>query len=176
MTELGNGLSTARHHEDALSVKAAEFAMELRLGAPEDTIFGLQSNLASSYQMLGRLDKALSLRRDVYSGYSRLYGEKGRDTLREASNLAHLLIRLQHFEEAKSLMRKMIPVARRTLGDDHRVTLGMGGIYAQTVYKDTCATLDDLREAAETLADTARVARRVLGCAHPLTSAIEGDL
>ena len=37
-------------------------------------------------------------------------------------------------------------------------------------------TLDDLREAVETFEDVARIARRVLGNAHPLTSQIEQDL
>ena len=37
---------------------------------------------------------------------------------------------------------------------------------------NTGATLDDLREAVTTLEDTVRIARRVLGGAHPLT----GDL
>ena len=44
------------------------------------------------------------------------------------------------------------------------------------LYKDTDATLDDLREAVTTIEDVERTARRVLGGAHPLTSAIEGDL
>ena len=38
------------------------------------------------------------------------------------------------------------------------------------------ATLDDLREAVTTLVETDRIARRVLGTAHPLTKGIEGDL
>ena len=37
-------------------------------------------------------------------------------------------------------------------------------------------TLDDLREAVTTLEDAARIARRVIGGAHPLTEEIEGDL
>ncbi len=41
---------------------------------------------------------------------------------------------------------------------------------------DTSATLDDLREAVTTLGQLERTARRVLGGAHPLSSAIEGDL
>ena len=41
--------------------------------------------------------------------------------------------------------------------------------YAETFYKDNGATLDDLREAVTTLEDTERIARRVLGGAHPLT-------
>jgi len=41
---------------------------------------------------------------------------------------------------------------------------------------DPDATLDDLREAATTLEDTARIARRVLGGAHPTTVGIEKSL
>ena len=37
-------------------------------------------------------------------------------------------------------------------------------------------TLDDLREAVNTLEDTGRIARRVLGGAHPLTEGIEEEL
>ena len=48
--------------------------------------------------------------------------------------------------------------------------------YAVAFYRDEGATLDDLREAVETLEDTARTARRVLGGAHPLTAGIENDL
>ena len=48
--------------------------------------------------------------------------------------------------------------------------------FGEALYKDDGATLEDLREAMTTLEETARIARRVLGGAHPLTSAIEGDL
>ena len=40
-------------------------------------------------------------------------------------------------------------------------------------YEDNGATLDDLREAVTTLEDAARIARRVLGSAHPHTMGIE---
>ena len=38
------------------------------------------------------------------------------------------------------------------------------------------ATLDDVREAVETLEDTARTARRVLGGAHPMVGKVERNL
>ena len=41
---------------------------------------------------------------------------------------------------------------------------------------DDGATLDDLREAVTTLEDSERIARRVLGGAHPATMGIESDL
>ena len=69
-----------------------------------------------------------------------------------------------------------MPVARRVLGEGHRLTLIMRKIYAVTLYVDTGATLDDRREAVTTLEETARTARRVLGAAHPNTEGIEQAL
>ena len=52
----------------------------------------------------------------------------------------------------------------------------MKAIYAYALYTDPSATLDDLRESVTTLEDTERIARRVLGGAHPLTVDIEHGL
>jgi len=41
---------------------------------------------------------------------------------------------------------------------------------------DDAATLDDLREAVETLEESERTARRVFGGSHPIVVAIEGFL
>ena len=41
---------------------------------------------------------------------------------------------------------------------------------------DASTTLNDLREAVTTLEETERIARRVLGGAHPIAAEIEGDL
>ena len=81
--------------------------------------------------------------------------------------------RLRRFEEAKSLFRKTIPVARRILGDSHDLTLKMRLVYARALFGDPGATLDELREAVMTLRETERTARRVLGGSHPLTEVIE---
>ena len=83
---------------------------------------------------------------------------------------------LRHFEEAKSLLQKTMPVARRVLGEGHDLTLTMRGMYATAFYLDKGATLDDLREAVTTLEDVERTARRVLGGAHPTTTAAEAAL
>jgi hypothetical protein len=48
--------------------------------------------------------------------------------------------------------------------------------YARTLSESPSATLDDLRKAVTTLEETARTARRFLGGAHPLTTAIEAAL
>ncbi len=51
----------------------------------------------------------------------------------------------------------------------------MKNVYARTLYMDAGATLDDCREAVKTLEDTERIARRVLGGAHPLVGDIAVD-
>ena len=44
------------------------------------------------------------------------------------------------------------------------------------LYLEDRASLDDTREAVETLEETERIARRVLGGAHPTTTGIEENL
>ena len=48
----------------------------------------------------------------------------------------------------------------------------MKKIYAEALYNDPAATLDDLREAVTTLEDMERTARRVFGGAHPTAAGI----
>ena len=81
---------------------------------------------------------------------------------------ASTLNSMNRFEEAKSLLRSTIPVARRVLGEGHRITLKLRWNYAKALYRADGAPLDDLREAVTTLEDTERTARRVMGGAHPL--------
>ena len=79
---------------------------------------------------------------------------------------------LSRYEETKSLLRKTIPIARRVLSENHKTTLTMRSVYAEALFCDSGATLDDLREAVTTLEDTERTARRVLGGTHPVTKGI----
>ena len=67
-------------------------------------------------------------------------------------------------------------MARRVLGESSEDTLNVRLNYAKTLYKDKGATLEDLREAVTTFEDAERIARRVLGGAHPMTLAIEETL
>ena len=175
ITELGTGLSMAEHHADALPVRETELAMEQRLGASEECLLDVQSNLAKTYKELGR-GEALHMQRDVYSRTLILYGEEAVDTLIEANNYAVCLVSLRHFEKARSLLRKTLPVARRVFGESHVSMLRMRGCYAEMLYRNDNATLDDLHEAVKTLENMERIARRVLGGAHPLTVDIEGDV
>ena len=93
-----------------------------------------------------------------------------------ASNYAISLNELRRFKEAKAILRKTTPVARRALGESHELTLKLRRNYAMALYKGDGATLDDLSKAVTTLEETARIARRVLVGSHPNTGGIVCEL
>ena len=106
------------------------------------------------------------MRRDVYSGYLKLYGEEHEETLQRQQLREHLL--RQRFEEAKQLMRKN-DAGARVLGESNELTLRMRGNYAAALSPDTAATLDDLREAVTTLEDAANGSRGACSGARTLS-------
>ncbi len=176
MTELGNGLQDGGHHEDALAVREAELSTLQRLGAPAHVQLIATSNLATSYCWVNRFEEALRLRKEAYAGYSKVIGRENRGTMVVADNYAESLIELQRFKEAKSVLRREIPVARRVLGDCGEITLSMRMNYAMALYRDTGAALDDLRVAVTTLEELIRTVRRVFGGQHPLIRQYECSL
>ena len=159
-----------------MSVREAELSLLRRVGASDYDILGTQGNLANAYQALGRKEQALSTRREVYSGRLRLQGEEHIETCLAAENYALSLIFLKRHTEAKSVLRKTIPVVQRVRGKNDLVTLKMRWCLAMALYTDPGATLDELREAVNTLAETEPSVRRVLGGAHPHTVGIEQSL
>ena len=176
LSEVANGLSIAQCHEDALAAREAYIFMLQRIGGSEENVLTAKSNLANTYEALGRGENATRIFRDVYSGYLKLQGEEHGATLIAASNYAASLEDQDRNEEAKSLLRKTIPVAQRILGESHEATLKMKSNHARALYMATGATLDDLREAVNTLEETERTARRVLGLSHPVTRMIAPTL
>ena len=173
---LGSGLFEANQDEDALSVMEAQVSMQRRHGESAHNFLVAQSSLASAYNSLGRREQALRVRQDIYSKCLSLYGEEHAHTLGEANNLVSSLGVLKRYGEARSILRKMMPVARRALGDDSKTTLGMRKMYAQILYGAEAATLEDLREAVTTLDEIERIARRVYGGSHPLVTGIGKSL
>jgi len=67
-------------------------------------------------------------------------------------------------------------VSQRVFGENHELTIAMRLNYAEALYRDPTATLDDLREAVTTLEVIRRTARRVFGGAHPDVAGIEKAL
>ena len=58
MTELGNGLCSAKQYEDALLVDEARLSLLQRIDASENSMLVAQSNLANTYAALGRHKEA----------------------------------------------------------------------------------------------------------------------
>ena len=160
---------TPRSHWDLVIIAASEKVHQSNDPRP-------QGNIARTYSSLGRHEDALRMSRDMYSGFVKLRGEEHEGSLGAACNYAVSLFKLESFDEAKSLMHKTIPVARRILGENNDLTLRMRWLYAMTLHRDDDATLDDVREAVETLEETERIARRVFGGAHPLVADFERTL
>ena len=157
-------------------VQEAELAMLRRIGGSENDILATQNNIANTYQSLGQSEQALQLKQDVYSGMLKLKGEESRNTILAANNYANGLLALQRYAEAKSLLRKTIPVARRVLSESDALNFRMRKIFAITLYEPPEATRGDLLEAVAELEDLEPTARRMLGGAHPLATAIERNL
>ena len=105
----------------------------------------------------------------------RLHGEEDERTLLASLNYASSLYELRRFKEAKSLLRKIMPVSRRVLGESNEIMLKMRWNYMIALREDPAATLEDLREAVTVNEVLERTARRVLGTAHPLTKGVEDE-
>ena len=162
-----------KYKEAVAEAVEAELSIMRRLGDSANNVLTVQTNLATAYSKLGRHEEALRLKRDVYSGMLNLFGQENNRTFVVGNNYATALLDLKRFKEAKSLLLKTLPVARRVLGENHETRLRMRWYYAAALFNADGATLDDLREAVDALGDAERIARRVLGGAHPFTTEIE---
>ena len=67
-------------------------------------------------------------------------------------------------------------MARRVVEDNDDTTYRLSWHYAEALQRNGAATLDDVREAVQTLEETAPVARRVLGGEHPVVQVLERSL
>ena len=124
-----------------------------------------------SYYHLGRIEEALRLQREVYTGWqilslsSQLREAVGDCLTISVGNLTELLVAAREFEEAQSLAREELPAIIDRHGPDGSLTLEVRTWYARALFLEG----EDLSEAATILEDVWRRSRRVLGEAHPET-------
>ena len=76
-------------------------------------------------------------------------------------------------QEAKSLLRKVLPEALRTLGPDHDTTLVFRRALVRNVGADPESSLAELRQAEADLSDVRQRTRRVFGTSHPESASCE---
>ena len=170
------GCQNARTFEKTSSGIDRVSKMRVILSSSEDSILIVRTCLANSLTRLGRNEQASNMLRDVYSARVRLNGDEHEDTIVAALNYAASLGSLRRVKEAKSLLRKTVPVARRVLGEVHDLTLTMRWLHANILYMNDSATVDDHREAVETLESVAISYKRILGASHPETQKVQNAL
>ena len=73
------------------------------------------------------------------------------------------------------MLRDNIPVAQRTLGTDHDLTLDLRSYHARAIYRDTNSSRD-VSEAVAILEDVVRTTQRVFGIQHPFFTEYRQDL
>ena len=158
--------------------RRSRLPLERRRGAPEEAVLATQNNLATTYYELGRLEQALSLRRDIYSGHlrGRDLGPLHHNTLGAALNLSTSLVDAGNYAEARAFMRDQMELARRAFGADHPVTLDFQWGYSRAFTLDKDVSAEQLAEVATTLEKTLEISQRVCGREHPRTCSVRGEL
>ena len=88
------------------------------LGPHHPDTLASRNNLAGAYRVSGRLDKAIALYEQVFSGRSRVLGPDHRSTLMSRDELAGAYREAGRFEEAITLKKQILADAMRIMGPD----------------------------------------------------------
>ena len=123
MTHLGNGLSNAERHEDALSVKEAELAMMRRVGASEEERLIVKGNLAIHVLYARAAREAMQMKRGRIQWKFEAQWRRTWKYPHGSQQLRDLTLHLFSGRRSRGdrCCAKPIPVARRALGDNHEM-------------------------------------------------------
>ena len=189
MAHVGGALAKSRPDE-ALPVLEAQVALLLRYGSRDmHLVISTQNSLALCHSQLGRHDKALVLRREIYARQVATLGASHESTILNGNNLVISLLDLELWDEARQLARKNLSHANKTHGKDHESTLFACKRVVHALCRNPAAvcdyprestvrdvathfdfdTGDDLLEAETIMQDVVQRRRRVFGPAHPQT-------
>ena len=165
---------------DATSLGMSQLALGLTdsvtqvcdaLGPHHPNTLASRNNLAGTYRASGRLDKAIALYEQVFSGRSRVLGPDHRSTLMSRDELAGAYREAGRFDEAITLKKQILADALRIMGPDSSgasaVRLNLAAIYRDAGRLDEAITLykENLDEVS-----------RALGLDHPETLASRHSL
>ncbi|QQC40086.1 tetratricopeptide repeat protein [Actinomyces oris] len=150
---------------DATSLGMSQLALGLTdsvtqvcdaLGPHHPNTLASRNNLAGTYRASGRLDKAIALYEQVFSGRSRVLGTDHPSTLTSRLNLAGAYQTAGRLSEAIPLYEQVFSGRSRVLGPDHRSTLmsrdELAGAYREAGRFDEAITLKK-----QILADALRI-------------------
>ena len=100
----------------------------------------------------------------------KLDGNDDVGTIREAANVAECLLILNKLGEAEDFLNDVMPIAQRSLGDDHLWTIVLRSWYGKLLSLKADAS------GVEILEDTMRRASRCFGTGHPWTKDVQEKL
>ena len=165
MQLLACGLREGHRNAEAIVVLGALVDLSQRLGFTERSILMIKSDIAHCYANAGRMDEAITMRREVYANRALLVGGSEERHL-AAVNLVCSLLKANLLKEARAVLRESLPLARGQLGENSRHTLMLLEASAMCVAYDENSTRADLLEAESTLVDVIDRTRRVFGPRH----------
>ena len=176
MQILGGALGPSDPHAEISVLEARLDLLQRFWPRNVEEVAGVLSNMAASFEEIGRIEDALRIKRTVYAHRVKRKGQDDEATIRFGNNLSLALIKNARFAEAKQFTRAHEPVARRALGDRHSETLRAVSILAEALYQDPAAPRADLLEAEARLVGLLPTARIIYGPSNPQTQVIETQL
>ena len=173
MTTLGCGLAHVARHEERLRVLEAQLATSVRFNPSERSVIIAWSNIANCYNQLGRQEKALAVRRDIYANSLVVTHWSEDQKIIYVLNLSKSLLDTKRYAEAKAFLREQVPKALRALHAEHRTYMSLRWNYATAICATDGASQGDLVEATTMFDELTQMTRRIYGSAHPLTEEIQ---
>ena len=177
MNLLWNGLQNAQKYEDALEVVKADLSIQERNGVPRHVYLATLGNMAQVLDELRRPDEAIRIYEDIYAQKLSLYESSDIEVIITAYNLGRALRHAGLGDEQKRLMDSTIPNARKSLGDDHELTLRCRqNAAAAVLYAEGSVSRSDFLQATKIVEDVLERCRRVFGPKHRVTLNVQKDL
>ena len=165
---------------DATSLGMSQLALGLAdsvtqaceaLGPDHPDTLASRNSLAGSYRDAGRLDKAIALYEQVFSGRSRVLGSDHRSTLTARDDLADTYWEAGRLDEAITLKKQILADAMRIMGPD-----SPGASAARNNLAATYRDAGRLSEAIPLFEQNLDEVSRALGLDHPETLASRHSL
>ena len=165
---------------DATSLGMSQLALGLTdsvtqacdaLGPHHPDTLASRNNLAGTYRASGRIDKAIALYEQVFSGRSLVLGPDHRSTLTARDELAGIYREAGRFDEAIPLKKQILADAMRIMGPDSPGASAARNNLAAT-YRDAGRLDEAIPLYQQNLEDVTRLS----GLDHPETLASRGTL
>ena len=100
----------------------------------EPALLLCMNNVATAYDVLGSLQKAEDLHREVWARRLIIYGESHEDTLTSLNNVAYACLRQTRYQAASELYQKNLQLAQLHFGPHNRMTITVAGNYADALW------------------------------------------